>query len=453
MGLRGFARPTCALLFCCCLPAAAQVLDERAAPVAEPGWIWDWGFEAKAHYRDSDDFRLPVRVPTGPGPAAGTMAAVLGTVDEGQHVEFSVLTLLAGASWGEMVAAHLKVDVVDLHDRNPTSEDHQVDIDEAWIRFGRAWEPAILPEKPGAYLKIGKMAKFERQNDRHLESYGLVSTAFNRFEDLGFEAGLDLGRHLYLRGSLTQGNPLFIRDPNALAGDNGTSRLFNDPPNPELGTGVVILYDAEIEGVDSNWESGLGLGLRFADESGARGVEILAFGYRRDLADTVDLGGTFYGGDLDLLRGPFNQAPLAIEGRQKEEFGANLWLYVDGFSLFAQYVDQDAAGLKRTGYELEVAWQIDLPLAWAVGGRQLFPSISPAIRFSKLDPEFGGAPGFPAPSITWDWEKLDYGIRLGILPELDLTAEYAANDFVLATGAVRQNDELLVTLRWLSKEF
>ena len=33
------------------------------------------------------------------------------------------------------------------------------------------------------------MPKFERQNDRHLESYGLVSTAFNRFEDFGVEAG------------------------------------------------------------------------------------------------------------------------------------------------------------------------------------------------------------------------------------------------------------------------
>ena len=453
MELRGFARPALAFLVCCLSSSAASAQDEMASPLVEPVWSRDWGFEAKAHYRDSDEFRFPVKVPTGPGPNAGTMAAILGTVDEGTHVEFSILTLLASATRGEAFEAHLKVDVVDLHDRNPTSEDHQVDIDEAWIRLGRAWEPAILPEKPGAYLKVGKMAKFERQNDRHLESYGLVSTAFNRFEDLGFEAGLDLGRHVYLRGSFTQGNPLFIRDPNALAGDNGTSRLFNDPPNPELGTGVVILYDAEVEGIDSNWESGLGLGVRFADESGARGVEFLAFGYQRDLAETVDLGGTFYGGDLDLLRGPFNEAPLAIQGRQKEEVGANLWLYLDGFSFFAQYVDQEAAGLKRTGYELEAAWRIDLPLAWAVGGRQLFPSISPAVRFSKLNPEFGGAPGFPAPSITWDWEKIDYGVRLGILPQLDLTAEYAANDFVLATGALRQNDELLLTVRWLSQSF
>ncbi len=38
--------------------------------------------------------------------------------------------------------------------------------------------------------------------------------------------------------------------------------------------------------------------------------------------------------------------------------------------------------MDRTGYEAELAWRFELPLAWAVGGRQLFPSIQPAVRYS-----------------------------------------------------------------------
>ena len=41
---------------------------------------------------------------------------------------------------------------------------------------------------------------------------------------------MDLGRHVYVKVSATQGNPVFIRDPNALAGDNGTP-VFRRP-NP-----------------------------------------------------------------------------------------------------------------------------------------------------------------------------------------------------------------------------
>ena len=153
-------------------------------------------------------------------------------MNEGQHFELSVLTLLADASWGPNIEAHAKVDFIDLYDRNPTSSDKQVDVDELWIRFGS--DPAALSERFGLYAKVGKFGHFERQNDRHTESYGLVSTAFNRFEDQGLEVGANFGRHFYLVGSLTQGNPVFFRDPNALAGDNGTPersiRALHDQP-------------------------------------------------------------------------------------------------------------------------------------------------------------------------------------------------------------------------------
>ena len=79
------------------------------------------------------------------------------------------------------------------------------------------------------YALVGKAPKLERQPFRRLDSYGLVSTAFNRFPDLQVQVGGSIGTHAYFFGQLSNGNPIFMRDPNALAGDNGT----DEPPNPE----------------------------------------------------------------------------------------------------------------------------------------------------------------------------------------------------------------------------
>lgn len=417
---------------------------------------WRLGFEIKSNFRDSDSntFRSPFPFTPALVPV-GRDRVLLETVDSGRHFEVSNLTLFLDTDWGPRFRAHGKIDLIDRYDRNPTSSDKEVDVDELWLRFGRETEPAILPERAGAYLKFGKFAHFERQDDRHLESYGLVSTAFNRFEDEGLEVGLDFGRHLYLKASYTQGNPVFIRDPNALAGDNGTPAFEELPPDPELWSGVVILYDAEVESPDFDQpEVGAGLGVRFGDEAGRRGVDFLLWGCRRELADTVDLHGTFYGGDLDLLDGPqlpppFPPASLPLRGDQKSEVGANVWVYFEGLSFFGQYVDQEIAGMTRTGYEGELAWKFDLPLVWGIAGRQLFPSIAPAVRYSRLDPDFDGGGPFPAPSVRWEWTKIDAGLRLGVIDGLDATVEYADHSFfVPALGQSHSNNELLVTLRF-----
>jgi hypothetical protein len=439
------------------LPAAAGSGDaaaqeaEETSPASGLRPHLEFGFEIKAHFRDSEENRFRVPFPFTPDMLPpGQTAGFEETVNAGSHLELSTATLLLDATWSPGLTGHLKVDVIDLYDRNPTSTDRNIDVDEAWFRFGRETDPAALPERSGAYLKVGKMPKFERQDDRHLESYGLVSTAFNRFEDFGLEAGVDLGRHAYVKASLTSGNPVFLRDPNALAGDNGTAELLRPFPDPELKSGIVIPYDAEVEdfAADGNLETGAGLGLRFADAGGRNGVDLLAWGYRRKLADTVALNGSFYGGDLDLLRGPENQFPFPLTSDDKREVGGNLWLYLGGGSLFAQYVDQDLGGLGRTGIEAEAAWRFDLPLKWSSGGRQLFPSIAPAARYSRLDPDFAAPAVTPSPSFAWQWTKIDYGVRVGLVVGVDLTLEYADNDFVLKSGAHRSNNEFLATLRW-----
>lgn len=425
--------------------------EGEEAPVAEKPRL-TIKIEGKANYRNSDSEVFPISFPftpeqLPPGQARGQMA----TVDPGSHIELSAVTLLLDANFGGNIDARIKIDAIDLYDRNPTSTDKKIDIDEAWLRFGRETPAGAWPSGSSLYAKIGKMPKFERQNDRHLESYGLISTAFNRFEDMGLEVGGDLGRHVYFRVSATQGNPVFLRDPNALAGDNGTPvRFETNPPAPPLGSGIPILYDAEVEDLDfdGDLETGAGLGFRLGSPDTGLLFDVMGWWYQRELADRVELEGTRYGGDLDLLDGPAPGFGLPISGNDKEEIGANLRLHWSSFTVFGQWVDQEIAGLDRTGWEIETAWRFDLPLVWAVGGKQVLSSIQPAIRVSRLEPEFeGGSPLFPAPSLRWEWDKIDYGVRVGLYDGIDLTAEFSDHTFVRA-GKDESNDEVLVTLRF-----
>lgn len=408
------------------------------------GFRYRFGFEAKAHFRDSVDDRTVATAVTAPGDPSRPIT--LTTVDPGDHLEVSTVTLFADAFWGgpRGVQAHLKLDLIDRYERNPTSTDREVDIDELWLRFGRELEPGELADRRGAYLKLGKFGHFERQDVRHLESYGLSSTVFNRLEDVGLEAGFDLHRNVYLKLSVTQGNPVFFRDPNALAGDVGDS-LF-DPASRQLGGGLGVIYDAEVEDfdIDGDLELGGGLGFRFGDASGDRAIDILLWGYGRDLQPTVSLRGASIGGDLELLLGPgdFSQ-PLPVTDDNKRELGANLWLFLGPFSFFGQYVDSEIAGLPRRAFETELAYFFELPWRWSAAGKQLFSSITPAIRYSRLFNDFDHPPVTALPSLAWDWYKLDVGLRLEILEGVDLTLEYAFNH-----GYLTDVNEALVTFSW-----
>lgn len=426
---------------------------------AEDGKPISFGVELKGNYRDSDQNKFPIPFPFPPSflPVGETRAS-LETVDSGSHFEISRITLLLEGQFSPLFQGRIKVDTIDRYDRNPTSSDNEIDVDEIWLRYGTELPPEELAAGSSLYVKLGKFGKFERQDDRNLESYGLVSTTFNRFEDAGLEIGVDIGNHFYIKGSYTTGNPLFFRDPNALAGDNGTPERnpFENPnPDPDLKSGFVMFYDTEIEDWDfgSNAETGLALGLRLG-AGYTRTANLMVFHYERELADGVDLRGTFYSGDLDTLRGVEEELGFAgglpLQGRDKEETGANLWLYLGSFTFFGQYVDAEFAGLGYEGIEGEAAYSFDLPISWAIAGKPLFSTITPAIRFSKINPDFvGNGNRYPTPSVWWDWEKLDIGFHLRLYQDLGLMVEHNSLKF-LRGGRWEHNDEFLATLgyRW-----
>lgn len=417
-----------------CAPLSAQDADV---------WSWAHRVELRANYRWSKEETLSRPFPLG---------AALNTVDPGSHVELNVADLQLDLGYGEWIAARAKVHVEAKHRRNPTSADRQVDADELWVRLGEKPEFLARPDGTTFFVQAGKFPKMERQPVRMLESYGLAATSFNRFEDTQLLIGGTIGRNFYWRGQVANGNPLFIRDPNALAGDNGTAQELRGEP-PDYGRGFPILYNAETEDFvfdTSNVQIGEALGYRWQSDDESRGFDVIVFHYQRDLADTVELTGTMYGGDLDLLvvRGSEvgdvidRGLPIVPGDRNKEELGARIYGEWGNATAVAQMTFQEIAGLEREGWELEVAYQ------WPV---KLGPieSIQPAVRVSNLDNHFVGHPQFPATSVRWDWRKYDAGVRVGLTRGFDVTLEYTTHDAFNTAGRVPVDmTEMLATVRW-----
>jgi hypothetical protein len=410
---------------------SALAQDAPDAQTSKDAWSWGHKVEIRADYRWSDDEEHPVGFPFDP-PQSET------TPDAGPNVELNVANVQLDLGYGTLFAARAKMHAIDKDRRNPTSTDRKVDADELWLRIGPNPEFLERPEGTSFFLQAGKFPKMERQPIRLLESYGLASTSFNRFEDVQVLAGGSVGRNLYWRVQAANGNPLFMRDPNALAGDNGNSR--------KLGTGFPILYNAETEDhflKNDHLQLGEALGYRWQSQDETLGFDLIAFHYQRELAKTQKLTGTIYGGDLDLLL--VDEVPgvppvgLPTTGKDKEEYGARLYSEWQAATLIAQFTKQQVAGLRRDGWEVETGYSFPLHLG-------PIESIQPAIRVSNLDNHFLAPLTFPAPSLRWDWTKYDAGVRIGLSHGLDVTAEYTTSHVGSRLPLHRQ--EALVTVRW-----
>jgi hypothetical protein len=396
---------------------------------------FDLRVDAKFNYRLSNENRYPTPFP--PGSAHET-------VEAGDHLEVSDIAVFGKWQMTENWQAVAKIDFIDLYERNPTSSDHEIDLDNFFVRYGTKHSNDPLPESIDFYGQFGKFGKFERQEDRHLESYGLISTAFNRLEDSGFEFGLDFPTGIYGKLSYTTGNPFYFRDPNALAGDNGVLKH----PDKDIKSGLPIFYDAEVENMDlsNEPETGGALGYRWLNDGGNSRVNVMIFNYRRDMADEADLHGTVYGGDMDLFAVTPIEVPaltstirLSSNGKKKDENGINVWWYYNDLAVFVQYVTQNAAGLKRSGEEIELSYAFD-NIPGIVG-------ITPVLRYSKLTPDFNPGPAYPSPSVSWEWTKYDMGFNVDFTESIRLTIEYAQNDIIRKKDR-ENNDEALMTLRW-----
>lgn len=404
------------------------------------GWLLSHHVELRANYRDSAHEKLPLAFKFPPDfLPVGQDKGFEETPDAGSHFELSVVNVQLDAAYGTFFDAHAKVHVQDKYRRNPTSSDRKIDADELYVRFGDNPAMLELPEHTSFFVQAGKFPKMERQPTRLLESYGLAATAFNRMEDVQLLTGGSVGRHLYWRLQAANGNPLFFRDPNALAGDNGQPELWQKNPDPRIKSGFPILYNAETEDLffsTAHVQWGEGLGYRWRRDDGSAGFDAIAFHYRRSMADEENLTGTFYGGDLDILSTPGGSLP--VTDRKKEEYGARVYGEWRALSGTVQFTKQHVAGLQRQAYEVESGYTIPLPLG-------PLRYLQPAARLSGLTNRFRGPAEFVAPSVWWPWTKIDAGMRIGFAHGVDLTLEHSKSNI----GAKKKLNmrETLVTVR------
>ncbi len=431
------------------LSAAVQAADE---PPGQDPKALRLSVEVKTNFRHSvlEERRLALEFPAD-FIAPGADGVYLRTPSAGSSLELSNVAFLAEASLTPHITARARLHFLDLYSRNPTSADDRFLLREAWVRFGSKYE-ALTPI-PGSslYLLIGKAPRFTRQVNRRLESYGLWGTAVGRFEEVQVEAGGSFGKHVYLRAQVGNPNPLFFRDPNALAGDNGTPERVPGNVRPVYQSGFPILYDAKATDVNlfgGNLQWGGGVGVRFASDDGHRALDALGWHFERDLADKVAIRGSYYWGDLLLLR-HFEAAGIVfpLSGVRKSEDGLNLEGALGNLHVFGQYVKQDIAGLKRDGFEIEGAFRLSLGGSLVSGDTPLFTWLEPVVRVSQIKNHFFTPRLYPAPSVGWDWTKIDFAMRLSVTPTILLTAEYARHDVTLFNGGKIHPDETLVTLR------
>jgi hypothetical protein len=426
-------------------PARAQepVPSPEPSPRQEDTRPFRLGGEFKANFRNSRDLSSPVFFPFPPELfPVGQSGVFMRTVDPGSSLELSNLALKGEGEITSGVTAKVEVHFLDLYYRNPTSSDDRILLREAWVRFGRS--PAGFGSGGNSvYLLAGLAPRFSKQVQRRLESYGLWGTAIGRFEEPQIQLGGTLGR-AYWRAMVGNGNPVFFRDTNALAGDNGTPERAPGNVNPIYQSGFPILYDAKPADLNlhGDFEWGGGAGYRLGSESA--GADVLGWAFGRRLQETARIRGTFYGGDLKLLQG--NGFPLPYSGDRKREYGVNVDGRLGGGRLFAQYVDQTIADLPRRGFEAELAWRFSLNGLFLIGESPAFNWIQPVVRVSRIHNGFDAPREYPGLSVAWDWTKIDLGLRVGIVREVDLTAEYSRHDAKTYVSTLHP-DEALATLR------
>jgi hypothetical protein len=430
-----------ALLVACFLPSAAPAQDDAPPPpvVTEEPEGFRFGGEIKAGFRWSQAQSSSIFG------ANNQVSGFMRTPDPGKSFEIQHLAISGEGAITSGVFAKFEVRFLDTYNRNPTSTDETVFVRQAFVRMGD--KPELLSDAQGSrfYALFGMAPRFSKQTTRRLETYGLLGTAVGRFEQPQLEIGAPLGRHFYARAMLGAGNPLFLRDTNVLAGDNLSEAAAN--PKTTYGFGFPIIYDAKVSEINtgSGLERGFGLGGRVGGgEKPAADVLLWYFGRR--LAPTARFRGTDYPGELALLRGA--GFPIPTTGDQRHEWGVNVQAKARGLRLFAQWIEQDLAGAKRYGIEAEAAWIFNLPGLFLVGESPFGNWIQPTFRYSWIENKFETPLPFPRLSVRWPWKKYDFGLRFGLVRNVDLTAEYTFHSvFRTATLPNLPMKEFVVTLR------
>lgn len=429
------------LLLALSAPLSAQEPAEAEAPFVREAEPFRLGGEIKAGYRWSQAQESAILS------RAFRVVGQMRTPDAGSSFEIQHLALSGQGEITSGVFAKFEVRFLDLYNRNPTSTDDTVFVRQAYVRFGDKLDVFSDAQGSKFYALFGQAPRFSKQVVRGLETYGLWGTAIGRFEQPQLELGAAFGKHIYARAMVGSGNPLFLRDTNVLAGDNLTEAAVDPAATYEFG--FPIFYDAKVTEINvaASPETGFGLGGRWGGSEGPA-VDVLGWYFGRRLAETARLRGTDWGGELELLRDADYPIPGTGTSTRRREWGVNLQARARGGRFFGQWLDQDLAGAGRYGLETEVSWVIPLNGLFLVGESVFGNWIQPTFRYSWMENRFQVPINYPRLAVQWPWKKYDFGLRFGLVRDVDLTAEYTFHQvFRTAELPNLPMKEFVVTLR------
>ena len=277
--------------------AAAQESPAGGGAGGSTGWAW----RSRASYRRSDDNRFKTSFTIRQHPRLRGDGRPRLALRSSRTSPCS-----RDAAWGDLFTLHGKVDLIDLYDRNPTSTGQKVDVDEAWVRFGREPEPATLAPGSGST---------QARQDRQVR-------AAERPPPPELRPGLD--RLQPLRGDRRRAGgpprPAFLRQGRGARPATRSSCATRTPwpattarralphadPDPELNSGIDILYNAQFANfnVDGKLETGGGSAGAWPTRRGATASTCSPGVTSASWPTGCAIHGTFYGGDLDILNGP-----------------------------------------------------------------------------------------------------------------------------------------------------
>ena len=399
--------------------------------------------ELKGNFRWSEDDRFVLAFPFPPDfVPVGQENVAMQTVSPGSSLEVSRALVNLDVEMPREISAHVQIGFINLYDRNPTSKDHTVDVREAWVAFGKKRGSLEPLSGSSLYLLVRQGAQARAPA---LPAPGELRARLDRVQPLQRPAAA--ARRLARNPRLLRGTALERQSDLHARPERARRRQRHRhaaQPRPDAPLGLPD--PLRRRGRGARGRRALRVRRRFGPALPERGP-----GRGIDAHGLLLPHATLRGREAarHLLRGRprhprRRRRPLAADhGDQREEYGANLDARLGGFSLWAQLVRQQAAGLPRTGFEVEAGYRIRLGDLADAG--DLFPTIQPAIRWSRLDDGFSAPKDFVAPSFAWDWSKLDVGLRITIIKKLDLTLEYSFHD--IAASRPIQHDEALATLR------
>ena len=144
---------------------------------------------------------------------------------------------------------------------------------------------------------------------------------------------------------------------------------------------------------DGGFQWGTAIGIKLIGPQSRNGVELLFWYFSRTLSEQAPINGSLYLGDLGL----FSElgGPLPLQGDSEQEWGTNAEARFGRFRVWGQWVRQEIAGLRRSGYEIQGAWRFPLPGFFAAGDQPVGNWVTPSVRFSKIHNDF------ETPSGSW----------------------------------------------------